>query len=155
MDAASTSSPNQTAGDAHQPNIVSLENMKPSNRPLSPHLQVYRPQLTSVLSITHRGTGVFLAVATLLLVYWLAALTGGEQSYLRAQVFFGSWFGQLVLLACTFSLFYHLCNGVRHLFWDIGVGFELEAAYRSGYAVVAVSMGMTVLAWSIALASGS
>ncbi len=129
--------------------------MKPSNRPLSPHLQVYRPQLTSVLSITHRGTGVFLAVATVLLVYWLVALTGGPSSYATAQAFFGSWFGQLILLGCTFSLFYHLCNGVRHLFWDIGVGFELEATYRSGYAVVLVSIAMTVLAWIIALASGS
>lgn len=129
--------------------------MKSSNRPLSPHLQVYRPQLTSVLSITHRGTGVFLAVATLLLVYWLVALAGGEQSYAGAQAFFGSWFGQLVLLACTFSLFYHLCNGVRHLFWDIGVGFELETAYRSGYAVVGASVVMTVLAWIIALAGRS
>ena len=129
--------------------------MNPSNRPLSPHLQVYRPQLTSVLSITHRGTGVFLAVATVLLVYWLAALAGGASSYATAQAFFGSWFGQLVLLVCSFSLFYHLCNGVRHLFWDIGVGFELEAAYRSGYAVVFVSIGLTVLAWIIALSIGS
>ena len=108
-----------------------------------------------VLSITHRGTGVFLAVATVLLVYWLVALAGGEQSYASAQAFFGSWFGQLMLLACTFSLFYHLCNGVRHLFWDVGVGFELETVYRSGYAVVGASVVMTVLAWIIALASGS
>lgn len=128
--------------------------MKPSNRPLSPHLQVYRPQLTSVLSITHRGTGVFLAVATLLMVYWLASLVGGEESYAIAQAFFASWLGQLILLACTFSLFYHLCNGVRHLFWDIGVGFELHIAYRSGYAVVIVSIAMTGIAWMIALASG-
>lgn len=129
--------------------------MKPSNRPLSPHLQIYRPQLTSVLSITHRGTGVFLAVATLLMVYWLAALAGGEQSYSSAQAFFGSWLGQLILLGCTFSLFYHLCNGVRHLFWDVGVGFEIETAYRSGWAVVIASIAMTVLAWIIVLASGS
>ena len=129
--------------------------MKPSNRPLSPHLQVYRLQLTSVLSITHRGTGVFLAVATLLLVYWLIALAAGPQSYATAQAFFGSWFGQLILLGCTFSLFYHLCNGVRHLFWDIGIGFEIEMAYRSGYAVVVVSILMTILAWTIALAGGS
>jgi len=128
--------------------------MKPSNRPLSPHLQVYRPQLTSVLSITHRGTGVFLSLATLLLVYWLVALAGGSATYATAQAFFGSWFGQLILLACTFSLFYHLCNGVRHLFWDMGVGFELPTAYRSGYAVVIVSIVMTVVAWVIPLASG-
>ena len=128
--------------------------MKPSNRPLSPHLQVYRPQLTSVLSITHRGTGVFLSLATLLLVYWLAALAAGPATYATAQAFFGSWFGQLILLACTFSLFYHLCNGVRHLFWDMGVGFELPTAYRSGYAVVVVSIVMTVIAWLIPLASG-
>ena len=73
---------------------------------------------------------------------------------LGRRPFFGSWFGQLILLACTFSLFYHLCNGVRHLFWDIGVGFELDAAYKSGYAVVVISVGLTVLAWVVALASG-
>ena len=97
---------------------------------------------------------MFLSLATLLLVYWLVALAGGSATYATAQAFFGSWFGQLILLACTFSLFYHLCNGVRHLFWDMGVGFELPTAYRSGYAVVIVSIVMTVVAWVIPLASG-
>ena len=126
--------------------------MQPDNRPLSPHLQVYRPQLTSVLSITHRGTGVFLAVASLLLVYWLAALAEGPESYATAQGLFGSWLGKLILLACTFSMFYHLCNGVRHLFWDIGFGFELDTAYRSGYVVIAVSIGLTIVSWIGAIA---
>ena len=129
--------------------------MQPSNRPLSPHLQVYRPHLTYVLSITHRGTGVFLSVATLLLVYWLVALSAGPEAYATAQTLFGSWLGKLILFACTFSLFYHLCNGIRHLFWDIGMGFELDTAYRSGVAVVVLSIGLTLLAWVIALAMGS
>ena len=107
-----------------------------------------------MLSITHRATGIFLALATLLLVYWLASLAGGPASYAVAQAFFGSWLGQLILIGCTFSMFYHLSNGVRHLFWDMGFGFELRTAYRSGYAVVIVSIAMTALSWLITLANG-
>ncbi len=126
--------------------------MQQRKRPLSPHLQVYRPQLTSVLSITHRGTGILLAIATVLLAYWLLALAAGPDAYATAQQFFGSWFGQIVLLGCSFALFYHLCNGIRHLFWDIGLGYELSQVYRSGTAVVIASSVMTVLAWVVALA---
>lgn len=123
--------------------------MNKQSRPLSPHLQVYRPQLTSVLSITHRGTGVVLALGLLLLVYWLLALASGPEAFATAQGLLGSWLGQLVLLGFTFALFYHLCNGVRHLFWDVGLGFELEAAYASGWAVVVVSLLLTVVVWVV------
>jgi len=92
--------------------------MSNRERPLSPHLQVYKPQLTSVLSITHRGTGVALAAGTLLLLYWLLALADGPDSYARAQSLLGSWLGQVVLFGFTFALFYHLCNGIRHLLWQ-------------------------------------
>lgn len=125
--------------------------MPESRRPLSPHLQVYRPQLTSVLSITHRGTGVLLAVGLLLLVYWLLALAGGPGAYAEAQGFLGSWFGKLLLFGFTYALFYHMCNGVRHLFWDIGMGFELGQAYASGWAVVVVSVLLTVVVWVVGL----
>ncbi len=125
--------------------------MAVSNRPLSPHLQVYKPQLTSVLSITHRATGVALAIGLLLLVYWLFALAAGQESFASARALLGSWAGQIVLLCFSFALFYHLCNGIRHLFWDAGFGFELESAYASGWAVVAASAVMTALAWIIAL----
>lgn len=120
-------------------------------RPLSPHLQVYRPQLTSVLSITHRATGVALSVGTLLLLYWLVSLAGGPESYARATDLLGSFIGKLVLFAFTLAFSYHLCNGIRHLFWDVGKGFELSSVYASGKAVVAVSIAMTVVAWLIAL----
>ena len=118
-----------------------------ANRPLSPHLQIYRLQLTSALSIVHRGTGVVLSVGTLFLVYWLHALACGAPEYERAQAWFGSWLGQIVLLGFSFSLFYHLCNGIRHLFWDIGVGFEIDTAYVTGRLVVAGAVILTLLAW--------
>lgn len=124
--------------------------MQRRQRPLSPHLQIYRPQLTAVLSITHRGTGIVLVASTLLLVYWLVAAASGPEAYASAQALLASWIGRIVLLAFTFSLFFHLCNGIRHLFWDAGHGFELRAAYASGTAVVIVSIAMTLVAWGLA-----
>jgi succinate dehydrogenase / fumarate reductase cytochrome b subunit len=126
--------------------------MEKSQRPLSPHLQIYRPQLTSVLSITHRATGIALVAGTLVLVYWLLAVASGAEAYASAQHLLGSWLGRVVLLGLSFALFYHLCNGIRHLFWDIGLGFELKTAYASGTAVVIVSIVMTVIAWGLAYA---
>lgn len=126
--------------------------MAASNRPLSPHLQVYKPQLTSVLSITHRLTGVALAAGLVLLVYWLYALAAGPESFSTARALMGSWIGQLVLLGFSFALFYHLCNGMRHLFWDAGFGLELKSAYASGWTVVVVASALTALAWIVALA---
>ncbi len=128
--------------------------MKQTTRPISPHLQIYRPQLTSVLSITHRGTGILLAVGALLIVYWLNALAAGEGAFDQFRDLMAAWYGQVVLIGFSFSLFYHLCNGIRHLFWDAGLGFELETAYRSGKAVVAVSLLLTAATWVAALATG-
>ena len=125
--------------------------MTARNRPLSPHLQVYRPQLTSVLSISHRLTGVALAVGTLLLVYWLVSAAAGPASYTTAQAVIGSWFGIVLLFGWTYALFYHLCNGIRHLFWDAGYGFELPTVYRTGWTVVASSAALTVLTWIVGL----
>lgn len=126
--------------------------MSGSNRPMSPHLQVYRPQLTSVLSITHRATGVALAVGTIFLVWWLVAASAGPDYFVYVQAIMGSWLGLLILLGFTWAVFYHLCNGIRHLFWDAGYGFELETAYKSGWATVAGSVVLTVIAWAIGLA---
>ena len=123
--------------------------MAESARPLSPHLQIYRPQLTSILSISHRAAGVALAVGTLLLVYWLVATASGPDAYAHAQAFMRSWFGMLILWGWSVALFYHLCNGIRHLFWDAGYGFELKTAYASGYAVLAGTVALTVVAWVI------
>lgn len=127
--------------------------MSAQNRPLSPHLQVYRPQMTSVLSITHRATGVVLALGTLLLVWWLVAAAGGPDPYATVQAFLGSILGRLMLFGWTLALFYHLCNGIRHLFWDAGYGFELKAAYGSGWLVLAASLVLTLAAWAWGYAS--
>lgn len=122
-------------------------------RPLSPHLQIYRPQITSVLSFGHRLTGLALAVGTLLLVWWLVALARGPEAFAAAQSFVGSWFGRLLLLGWTFSLFFHLANGLRHLCWDAGYGFEIKTATVSGWVVVAASVALTVIAWIVGLAA--
>ena len=122
-----------------------------SSRPLSPHLQIYRPQLTSILSITHRGTGVFLSLGAFVLVYWLCGVAGGEASYTAVRECFGSFVGKLFLIAWTFSFYYHLCNGVRHLAWDLGKGFELKSLYTSGYAVIATSSILTIATLVIGL----
>ncbi len=128
--------------------------MAQSERPLSPHLQVYRPQLTSILSIIHRGTGVMLAIGTIFLTFWLIAAAWGEGPFNFVQAFYGSWFGYLVLFGFSGCLFYHLCNGIRHLFWDVGLGFDMETVNRSGWVVLITSGGLTVFAWFIGLAGG-
>lgn len=121
-----------------------------SNRPLSPHLQVYRPQLTSVLSILHRLTGLALGGGAVLLAWWLIAAAAGPEAFAAVQWFNGGWIGRLILLGFTFSLFYHLFNGIRHLFWDTGAGFEMRTANATGWIVVALSVGFTGLAWIVA-----
>lgn len=120
----------------------------PTQRPLSPHLQIYRPQLTSMLSILHRATGLALSLGFLLFVYWLVAAAAGPQAYARAQGLLGSWFGLILLVGWSFAYFYHLANGVRHLVWDTGAWLTLPAVYRSGYAVVAIAFALTALGWA-------
>ncbi len=119
-------------------------------RPLSPHLQVYRPQLTSVLSITHRASGVFLSLGTVFLACWLLAVASGPEAYAEARGFATSWVGQLGLLAWSGALFYHLCNGIRHLFWDAGRGLEIEQVNRSGWIVLAAAALLTGGVWLLA-----
>ncbi len=126
--------------------------MSNSNRPLSPHLQVYRPQMTSMLSILHRITGVALAVGTLLLIYWLAAAASGAEAFATAQSLIGSFIGRLFLFGWTFALFYHLCNGIRHLFWDAGMGLEIEAAERGGWVVLGATGVLTLASWVLGYA---
>jgi succinate dehydrogenase / fumarate reductase cytochrome b subunit len=110
----------------------------------------YRPQLTSMLSIAHRATGVFLSLGTALLAGWLVAAASGPQAYDCAQKIIGAWYGQLLLLGWSYALFYHLCNGIRHLFWDAGYGFDLKSVYWGGYLAVIVSIVLTVCAWALA-----
>lgn len=120
--------------------------MPQADRPLSPHIQIYKPQLTSVLSISHRATGLALSLGTLLLVWWLLAGAIGPAAYAQAQAFLGSWFGILLLIGWTYSLFFHLCNGIRHLAWDTGRGLDLASTYATGWAVVAASAVLTAIA---------
>lgn len=124
-------------------------------RPLSPHLQVYRPQITSVMSISHRITGVALAAGTLLLVCWIGAAASGAEGYATVQGFIGSWFGKIILFGWSYCLFYHLANGIRHLFWDAGKGFEIETMEMTGKLVIAASVVLTILAWAIGLTMGA
>jgi succinate dehydrogenase / fumarate reductase, cytochrome b subunit len=126
--------------------------MSQVQRPLSPHLQVYKWQLTSVLSVLHRATGLALAFGTIFLVWWLFAAASGPDAFATAQGFWFSWFGRLLLLGWTWSLFYHLANGIRHLFWDAGYGYELNTTYASGWTVVAASFVLTLIAWIAAYA---
>ncbi|QGM21926.1 succinate dehydrogenase, cytochrome b556 subunit [Spiribacter sp. 2438] len=125
--------------------------MSTDNRPLSPHLQVYRLPFTALTSISHRISGVLLSGGALVLVYWVVATAAGPQAYATANAILGSLPVQVLLFAWTFVLFYHLCNGIRHLFWDAGYGLSLEAAQRSGQTVIGAAVALTLLAWLIAL----
>ena len=121
-------------------------------RPLSPHLQVYRLPLLALLSISHRATGVLLAAGSLALVYWLTAVASGPDAFSEAQAILGSLPGRAFLLVLTFSLFYHLSNGIRHLFWDAGLGFELRTAHASGVLVIVAAVVLTLIAWALGYA---
>jgi len=121
--------------------------MANTNRPLSPHLQVYRWQLTMALSIAHRASGIALCAGIPFLLYWIWSLTAGEAGYYQAQAFFASFFGRIVLLGLSVSLFFHLCNGIRHLYWDTARGLELPAVYLSGKIVLAATGVLTLVAW--------
>ena len=120
-------------------------------RPLSPNIQIYRPQLTSVLSIANRITGVVLSVGAVGLVIWLSAAVAGREPYAIVQQAIGSWIGRIVMLGFTFAFFLHLCGGIRHLVWDTVHGFELRSIYISGWSVVAASVLLTVAAWAAGL----
>jgi succinate dehydrogenase / fumarate reductase cytochrome b subunit len=121
--------------------------MRSADRPLSPHLQIYRWQLTSVLSILHRAAGVALSAGTILLVWWLVAAATGPEAYDAVEDFLGSWIGLLLLFGWTVALFYHLCNGIRHLVWDTGHALDLGSTYLGGWVVLAATAVLTLAAW--------
>lgn len=121
--------------------------MAMSERPLSPHLQIWRWNVTMALSILHRATGVGLGLGALLLAWWLIAAASGPEAFATAQDFMGSILGRLILLGFTAALFFHLCNGVRHLVWDVGYGFEMATAERSAWFVIAATVVLTLVAW--------
>jgi succinate dehydrogenase / fumarate reductase cytochrome b subunit len=125
--------------------------MAQAQRPLSPHLQIYRPQLTSLLSITHRATGACLALCLPAFVWWLYAVAAGPAIYTPTKAFLVSQVGLVPLVAVSFALIYHSFNGLRHLFWDTGRGLDLPTLYRTGYAVLALSVLATAGLWAVVL----
>ncbi len=122
-------------------------------RPLSPHLQVYKLPLTALLSIGHRASGVANSLALVLLVWVIASAAGSADNFSFAQGLIGSWFGRLVFFGFTLTLYYHMCNGIRHLFWDIGKGFELETANKTAKVCLVAALVLTVITWIVASAS--
>lgn len=121
--------------------------MNNSPRPLSPHLQVYKPQLTSMMSIMHRMTGLFLSLGLVTFVYWLYRLATDLVVANEVIDFFQTGLGCTLFYAWIFAFAYHLCNGIRHLFWDAGKGYSLPAVYRSGYLVLISAVLLTALVY--------
>jgi succinate dehydrogenase / fumarate reductase cytochrome b subunit len=121
-------------------------------RPLSPHLQIYRLPLVAIMSITHRISGVALAVGSLMLAIWLGAAAYGPAPFNAVSWFLGSWLGLLLLFGWSAALYYHLCNGIRHLFWDVGIGFELKQAHVSNKMVLVATAVLTLATWLIVAA---
>lgn len=121
--------------------------MPQSSRPLSPHLFIYKPEVTMVMSIMHRITGVALIAGTVLLVWWLVAAAAGGGALELVHVVLGSWFGQLVLFGFTWALFHHLLGGLRHFVWDMGGGFSRAARFGFAWATLVGGLVLTVLVW--------
>ena len=123
--------------------------MSETKRPMSPHLQVYSWSLEMALSIFHRATGVALGGGALLITWWIIAIATGPDAYDQFRMVMGSIVGKIFLFGFTFSLVLHMCNGIRHLFWDMGKGFDLEDTHRSSKLVLLSSIVLTVLSWAI------
>jgi len=121
----------------------------PAERPLSPHLQIYKPSITMVTSILHRITGAALFFGTLLLVIFLVALASGKTSFAAVQSIYGSFPGKLVLFGYTWALLLHMCGGLRHFIWDTGAGLERETRLKLGWATLIGSLALTALAWVV------
>jgi succinate dehydrogenase / fumarate reductase, cytochrome b subunit len=136
----------EAKGDAGRPSAA--------DRPLSPHLMAWRPHLTMTVSIFHRFTGMALYGGALILAGWAAALASGPDAYAFYRGLLGSIPGWVVLFGITFSIFFHLANGVRHLFWDVGYGFEPRTADTTATAVVAFAVTASIAVWVIAFFAG-
>jgi succinate dehydrogenase / fumarate reductase cytochrome b subunit len=120
-------------------------------RPLSPFMigPYYRPQITSMMSIAHRGTGVILALASLLLPLWLCALAAGGDAYAQFVDHARAWYGKAALFLVSAAAVYHFLNGIRHLFWDAGKGYEIRTVYASGETVLVLAFALTGLLWFV------
>ena len=118
-------------------------------RPLSPHLQIYKWQLTSIMSIGHRASGIALSLGSSLIVMWLVTLALGPEYFFLINKIISHWFGQFVLFGFSVVLFYHMLNGVRHLSWDLGYGFDLATVYKTGYSVLIIAIILTTITWLV------
>ena len=121
--------------------------MNDSNNPLSPHLQIYRWHISSLLSITHRISGVINLLALILIFFWLLFLGLGESNYELFLLIINSFFGKFILIGFTWSMSFHLLSGIRHLVWDLGYGFEIKTANISGIIVIISSLALTIIFW--------
>tara|TARA_B100002051_G_scaffold259515_1_gene279146 strand:+ start:228 stop:614 length:387 start_codon:yes stop_codon:yes gene_type:complete len=124
--------------------------MKVNQNPLSPHLQIYRWQISSLLSITHRISGVINLLALILIFFWLIFLSSGENNYQSFLLIFNSFFGKFILISFSWSMSFHILSGIRHLFWDFGYGFEIKTANISGVIVIFLSLVLTIVFWLFA-----
>lgn len=122
-----------------------MADVKRGERPLSPHLQIYRPQLTSVTSILTRITGNALIVGALMITWWFVAAAAGPEAFATADAFLTSWFGKLVFLGSILAVWYHTLAGIRHLVWDAGYGLDVETAEKMGWACIGGSVVLTLL----------
>ncbi len=121
-----------------------------NTRPLSPHLQIYKLPITALVSIGHRAAGIANSLAIALLVWILATAAGDADGFQFTEAILNSWFGRLVLFGFTMSLYFHLCNGIRHLFWDFGKGFDLQLANKSANVCIIAALALTTITWLIA-----
>ena len=124
--------------------------MNDTKNPISPHLQIYRWHISSLLSITHRISGVINLLALILIFFWLTALSLGENNYESFLLIINSFFGKFILIGFTWSMIFHLLSGVRHLVWDLGYGFEIKTANISGIIVIISSLVLTIIFWLFA-----
>ena len=124
--------------------------MNDSNNPLSPHLQIYRWHISSLLSITHRISGIINLLALILIFFWLIVLSFGESNYELFLLIINSFFGKFILIGFTWSMSFHLLSGIRHLAWDLGYGFEIKTANISGVIVIISSLALTIIFWLFA-----
>ena len=124
--------------------------MNDSKNPLSPHLQIYRWHISSLLSITHRISGVINLLALILIFFWLLGLSFGESNYELFLLIINSFFGKFILIGFTWSMSFHILSGIRHLAWDLGYGFEIKTANISGIIVIISSLALTIIFWLFA-----
>ncbi len=124
--------------------------MNDFKNPLSPHLQIYRWHVSSLLSITHRISGVINLLSLILIFFWLLVLSQGENGYEIFLIIINSFFGKFILIGFTWSMSFHLLSGIRHLFWDMGYGFEIKIANISGITVIIFSLILTIIFWLLA-----